>query len=45
MIITSLMKCSQDGERREISEKLDERFQWLEVDLVEKSQFLNKRIA
>ena len=44
---TPFMKCSQDGERREISEKLDESFQWLfdRGDLAETSQFLNKRIA
>jgi len=44
---TPFIKCSQDGERREISEKLDESFQWLfdRGDLAETSQFLNKRIA
>ena len=44
---TPFKKCSQDGERREISEKLDESFQWLSDrgDLAETSQFLNKRIA
>lgn len=44
---TPFMKCSQDGERREILEKLDESFQWLfdRGDLAETSQFLNKRIA
>lgn len=44
---TPFKKCSQDSERREISEKLDESFQWLfdRGDLAETSQFLNKRIA
>ena len=41
------IKCSQEAERREISENLNESFQWLleRGDLAETSQFLNKRIA
>ena len=44
---TPFKKCSQDSERKAISEKLDESFSWLfEMgDLAETSQLLDKRVA
>jgi hypoxia up-regulated 1 len=44
---TPFKKCSQERERRSISEKLDESFAWLyeRGDLAETSQFLDKRIV
>jgi len=40
-------KCSQEAERRAISEKLDESFAWLfdRGDLADTSQFMEKRVA
>ncbi|KAF8154153.1 Hsp70 protein-domain-containing protein [Crassisporium funariophilum] len=44
---TPFKKCSQESERKEISEKLDESFEWLHDrgDLAETSKFLDKRSA
>ncbi|TFK36492.1 Hsp70 protein-domain-containing protein [Crucibulum laeve] len=44
---TPFKKCSQESERKEIAEKLDDSFQWLfdRGDLTETSQLLDKRIA
>ena len=44
---TPFKKCSQDSERKAISEKLDESFSWLfdMGDLAETSQLLDKRVA
>jgi hypoxia up-regulated 1 len=44
---TPFKKCSQESERRAITEKLDESFSWLfdKGDLAETSQFLEKRVA
>jgi len=44
---TPFKKCSQDHERRAITEKLDESFAWLHDrgDLAETSQFLDKRMG
>ncbi|KAF9481579.1 actin-like ATPase domain-containing protein [Pholiota conissans] len=44
---TPFKKCSQQSERKEITEKLEESFSWLadRGDLAETSQFLDKRIA
>ena len=44
---TPFKKCSQESERRAISEKLDESFSWLfdMGDLAETSQLLDKRIV
>ncbi|KAF8622291.1 hypothetical protein AX15_007154 [Amanita polypyramis BW_CC] len=46
-IDTPFKKCSQELERKAISDKLDELFSWLfdKGDLAETSQFFNKRIA